>query len=214
MKNEYYKNVNYGELKLNFNGSEVGKFFSQAGQDLFVLSILNGKKNGKFLEIGASDPKIINNTFLLEKEFGWSGTQIEIDVFLSEKCKLERNSKAICDDATKVDYEDICSELGHIDYMSLDIDGLPTLDVLKKIPFDKYKIKVITFEHDSYQNGDFIKIESRKIFDSFGYFRICSDVANENNVYEDWYVHPETVDMERIGVLISENKNWDEILFI
>jgi hypothetical protein len=40
---------------------------------------LDGKRNGKFLDIGASDPKIINNTLLLEKNFGWTGVQIEID---------------------------------------------------------------------------------------------------------------------------------------
>jgi hypothetical protein len=214
MKNEYYNNKNYGELKLNFNSSDkVEEFFSQAGQDVFVISVMNGKKNGKFLDIGASDPKIINNTLLLEKSFGWTGVQIEIDEFLANKCKSERSSKVICNDATKVDYEKIFSELGDIDYMSLDIDGNPSLEVLKKIPFEKYKIKVVTFEHDSYRVGDEIKNESRKIFDNFGYIRICSNVANENNVYEDWYVHQDYFDLDRLNIIKSESQNWNDILF-
>ena len=213
MKNEYYKKE-YGKLKLDFNNSEkINEFFSQAGQDIFVISVLDGKRNGKFLDIGASDPKIINNTFLLENYFDWKGTQIEIDKDLADKCKLERNSNVICEDATKVDYNKVFEDLGEIDYMSLDIDGLPTLEVLKQIPFEKFKIKVITFEHDSYRVGNHIKSESRKIFDSFGYTRICADVANENNVYEDWYVHKDFIDLNRINVLSSENKNWDDILF-
>lgn len=214
MRNDYYKKE-FGKLTLDFNGSEnVSEFYSQAGQDIFVLSVLNGKKNGKFLDIGASDPKIINNTFMLEKQFGWSGTQIEIDQTLADKCKSERSSNVICNDATKVDYNQVFEQLGEIDYMSLDIDGLPTLEVLQKLPFDKFKIKVITFEHDSYRVGDYIRNESRKIFDSFGYVRICSDVANENNIYEDWYINKNFIDIEQIKPLMSERKNWDDILFI
>lgn len=214
MRNDYYKKE-FGKLTLDFNGSEnVSEFYSQAGQDIFVLSVLNGKKNGKFLDIGASDPKIINNTFMLEKQFGWSGTQIEIDQTLADKCKSERSSNVICNDATKVDYNQVFEQLGEIDYMSLDIDGLPTLEVLQKLPFDKFKIKVITFEHDSYRVGSYIRDESRKIFDSFGYVRVCGDVANENNIYEDWYINKDFIDVNSVKSLMSERKNWDDILFV
>lgn len=51
---------------------------SQAGQDLFVVSMLQGKKNGTFLEIGSADLKLGNNTYLLEKTFGWSGYGIDL----------------------------------------------------------------------------------------------------------------------------------------
>jgi len=214
MKNEYYKNKEYGKLKLDFNGSETtNEFFSQAGQDVFVISVLDGKRNGKFLDIGASDPKIINNTLLLEKNFGWTGVQIEIDEQLANKCKSERTSKVICEDATKVDYDALFLELDEIDYMSLDIDGNPTLEVLMKLPLDKHRIKVITFEHDSYRVGNEIRDKSREIFDSFGYIRICGDVANENNIYEDWYISGEYFDLERINTLKCDNKNWNDILF-
>lgn len=214
MKNDYYKK-DFGKLVVTFNGSDdVTEFYSQAGQDVFVLTVLNGKKNGKFLDIGASDPKVINNTYMLEKQFGWSGTQIEIDKTLADKCKSERSSNVICDDATKVDYVKVFQELGEVDYMSLDIDGIPTLEVLKKLPFDSFNIKVITFEHDSYRVGNFIRDESRKIFDSFGYVRICGDVANENNIYEDWYINKNFIDIESIKPLMSERKNWDDVLFV
>ena len=42
---------------------------SQTGQDLFVLSVLNHKRNGTFLEIGSNHPITVNNTFLLENEY-------------------------------------------------------------------------------------------------------------------------------------------------
>ena len=50
---------------------------AQIKQDLFVLKHLDGKKNGYFVEFGASDGKTLSNTWLLEKRFGWQGILAE-----------------------------------------------------------------------------------------------------------------------------------------
>lgn len=214
MINNYYQRKQFGEPKLKFNDSYLcSEFYSQAGQDIFVLSVLNGKKGGIFLEIGASHPQIISNTFLLEKKFDWSGIQIELDEKLAKQCISERKTNVICQDATTVDYEKIFLEYKEIDYLSLDIDGIPTLQVLERLPLDRYKIKVITFEHDFYRVGDEVRAKSREILEKFGYFRICSNVANGNNLFEDWYINIDLVDLDKVKILQSESKNWDEILF-
>ena len=45
-------------LKHRFSGyTKVFQNYSQAYQDLFVLSMLNGKRNGKYVEIGSNDPQ-------------------------------------------------------------------------------------------------------------------------------------------------------------
>lgn len=50
---------------------------AQFRQDLFVLSTLGFKRNGYFVEFGATDGLAFSNTLLLEKSFGWQGILAE-----------------------------------------------------------------------------------------------------------------------------------------
>ena len=69
-----YKKEKLERLKFKFDGiEEISENFSQAYQDMFVLSMLDGKRNGYYLEIGAFDGISLSNTYLLEKNWmGWS----------------------------------------------------------------------------------------------------------------------------------------------
>jgi FkbM family methyltransferase len=49
---------------------------SQLGEDLILSLLLEGKKNGFYIDIGANHPKKFNNTYRLYKS-GWHGINIE-----------------------------------------------------------------------------------------------------------------------------------------
>ena len=55
----------------------IGKSPSQLNQEFFVLHELRWKRGGYFVEFGATDGFTLNNTWLLEKEFGWNGILAE-----------------------------------------------------------------------------------------------------------------------------------------
>ena len=197
----FYDSTKYENLKLKFEGAKfVDRNYSQCYQDLFVLTMLNGKREGRYVEVGCADPYFGNNTALLEKRFGWTGISIDIDQNFINAFKEHRTGQAICMDATKIDYSHIL-KYDVYDYLQLDCDPpLITYEVLKKIPFETHKFAVITFEHDHYADEHSeIRAKSRKYLESFGYELIVRNIGPDRySPYEDWWVHPDLVDPDII----------------
>ena len=166
---------------------------SRENQDLVVLAILNKKRNGTYLEVGAAAPIEYNNTYLLESEFGWRGVSIEWSKELADQHSVHRKNPCVNADATALDYDALLTEhnLGtHIDFLQLDIDPPDnTFKVLQLIDFKKYTFSFITYEHDYYAGGAKEREESRKIFESHGYTRLLSNVMHSGLNFEDWYVN-------------------------
>lgn len=191
--------------------------YSQAAQDLFVEAVMKGKRDGYFLEIGSNHPKIHNNTYLLEKKYNWKGLMVEYDKLFAPLYKTHRpNSAYILNDARVINYRKFLDNYNfpeNIDYLQIDLDvnnksTLDTFLLLNNTVFDKYKFATITFEHDIY-SGNYFNTQaiSRKILTDRGYVLVFPNVSvlweGSYKPFEDWYVHPELVDMNYINKLIS-----------
>lgn len=173
--------------------------YSLSGQDLFVVySIDSSSTPRSYLEIGAGHPSWINNTYLLETHHNWSGISIDYDQKVSEKFNKFRKNPCLNLDATQIDYEKLLKSHKMpkvIDYLSLDIDPAhQTLKVLLNLPLETFHFCIVTFEHDSYQNGMLIKLISRWFLDSHGYTCVRKNVkAKGFGKYEDWWIHPDYI---------------------
>ena len=205
-----YLNYDYNKrnkLKHKFKGYEkITKNFSQCLQDIFVLTMLDGKTDGSYLEIGSAEPYIGNNTALLEK-LGWTGISIEIDKDLCNLFKRKRNNPVVNMNALDYDYTSV---RGVIDYLQLDCDPPEiTYQILTKLNFDHCKYKVITYEHDYYlDESKTYRDKSRAFLKSKGYILIAGNIApNDTDNFEDWWVNPEFIDPNIIHKMIQKDDN-------
>jgi hypothetical protein len=220
-------------------GTQCIMHLGQSEQDKFVLNVLKNKNNGYFLEIGSNHPININNSYLLEKTYGWKGIMVEYESTYLPLYKEHRpNSIHVIDDARNVDYKSVFENNNmplSFDYLQIDLEvqNGSTIETLQKLDneiFDTYKFATVTFEHDIY-NTNFAntRLESRNIFKNRGYVCAFEDINNRDvkYPYEDWYVHPDLVDMDYVNNLIEMNKknyayhpvtektiNWQDIEYI
>ena len=81
------------DLMLTINGGENSRW--QFKQDIFALMVNKFKKDGYFVEFGATNGYDISNTYILEKQFGWRGVLAEPakvwheNLIKNRDCKIE-----------------------------------------------------------------------------------------------------------------------------
>ncbi len=74
-------------------------FPASEGQDHLVLEILNYKRRGVFVDVGARYWHKGSNSFALEYYFGWEGICIEADSHFYPGLVLNRTCKVVCNNA-------------------------------------------------------------------------------------------------------------------
>ena len=241
-------------------------FNSQAGQDIWIASMLNFKKQGYYIDIGANYGIKNNNTYFFEK-LGWDGICIEpnrkcFNNLLGTRkchliCKALSNKEGMipfCDKGSDSGRSHIISESNParcpwhalngtvdtkdaqkgkkewdekmkteesaiiynsanihkiydvecispknvfekyavpklIDYISLDVEG-EEFNILKIFPFNEYKVKFWTIEHNKCVDGGYMKNKIYNLMKEHNYFRVVDNLIYNNQIeFEDWYAH-------------------------
>ena len=188
-----------------------------SAQEEFVLELLENKKGGHYVELGAFHSKNGSNTHKLENEFGWKGVSFEIKEDLRKEFNENRSNPCMGDalDFNYISYFEENSFPKQIDYLQVDIDsgyrldGRPdgnaytSLHGLLAVPLNSYRFTVITFEHDAnmYWRNVAMRDVQREILDSLGYSIV---VRTES---EDWWVDPNVIDLESY----RKHFRWDHL---
>lgn len=156
---ESSKTENCSEIFQNINDSK-----SQLSQDIFVLDYLNFKKNGFFVEFGAANGLDLSNTYMLEKQYNWTGIIAEPGIVWHESIAIHRN----CNFSKLCVWESTGDEL---DFDETSIPELSTFskyvshDNHKRKSSNRYKVKTISLndllsKYDAPKTIDYISIDT------------------------------------------------------
>lgn len=139
---------------------------SQLGQDIFVASETRCKRNGYFVEFGATDGLGLSNTWLLESQLGWSGILAEPgrcwhkELRKNRKAEIETQCVWSSTGGTLVFNETMIRELSTIDdYSSSDSHAALRLDGMK------YEVSTISLldlliKHGAPKKMDYLSIDT------------------------------------------------------
>jgi FkbM family methyltransferase len=110
----------------------LGASRSQLRQDLFVLSQLDFKTDGYFVEFGAASGSYLSNTYLLEKQFGWTGIVAEPGIRWHDELRKNRS----CNIETDCVWRDSHSTLT---FHEADTGEFSTIDEFTKSDGNKHR---------------------------------------------------------------------------
>lgn len=146
-----------------------------------AYKLTNDLKNGFYVEMGSNHFKEGSNTYLLEKDYGWTGVSIEVSKYYAELFNENRINPCINDNALKFNWESYFEKNNFpndINFLSIDIDSdagihANTLALLN-LPLSRYRFDIIIIEHCG--GADYIFENSKKlqrdILSMFGYYLI------------------------------------------
>lgn len=162
---------------LQYCVNNMDKAYAQSFQDLLVLFLLEEKRDGYFVEVGASGGITSSNTFLLENRYGWRGIVAE-----PARCwHQELNRNRTC----AIDYRCVWSESGKMLHFNetmepqfSTVEGLGALDSHAKKRQDgkRYAVETISLRdllrsHDAPVRIDYLSVDTEgsefAILDSF-----------------------------------------------
>lgn len=188
--------------------------WSQAGQDLFVIAVLQGKRNGRFLEIGANDPICHNNTFVLEQSFNFLGVSVDIlentKIWKTPyKSILDNFYQKVRDSSWPESINSFSSLTPEIQKELIEIHGYENFVGVHKLPVDdlseENKIWPNIRPNSTYLHADALELDYNFVSGCIDYLQIDIDTpANNLAVLE------KLVDRARFSVITFEHDCYIE----
>jgi len=111
---------------------------SQLRQDIHALLHHNFKRNGYFVEIGATDGITFSNTYMLEKLHGWEGIVVEPSPQYTDKVFSNRN----CHVETKCVYKTSGNVVKFIEHKNTSLSGIEVYNNLNRLELDNNNSEV------------------------------------------------------------------------
>jgi FkbM family methyltransferase len=135
-----------------FCSANVAHSRSQLFQDLFVVFVLKGKRNGFFVEFGATDGLNLSNTVILERDRQWRG--ILAEPAICWHAALKRNRSAM------IDHRCVWSQTGaKLAFKETEINELSTLLSLVDADFNQdNRLKGTTYTVETISLNDLLKV--------------------------------------------------------
>lgn len=180
---------------------------AQIFQDLFVLEALKDKREGFFVEFGATNGRDISNTWLLEREYAWRGILAEPAPHWHADLRRNRNCTISTDCVWKRSGEELMFNEAPDKELST-IDAFSNSDTHRESRLDgrKYVVKSISL-FDLLRNNDAPKIIDYLSIDTEGSeFEILADF--DFSAYQVRVVtveHNHSPQREKIYALLSAN---------
>jgi hypothetical protein len=196
-----YKKEMYNQFKWKFPALEnIETSYSQLLQDMWVLAMHDGQSDGTFLEVGGDHPFFINNTWLLESEFNWTGMTVDFSPASQNAfANSGRKTRFVFGDALTLNYVSLLKDVGvteRLSYASIDIEpNINTLHCLETLLDTGIRFSCLTFETDYYdtnspkEQNEYVRSHSRKILEDNGYVLVAGNVCNKTTqfIMEDWW---------------------------
>jgi len=141
---------------------------AQLFQDVFVLLMLDWRRNGFFVEFGATDGLNISNTYMLEKNYGWSGILAEPFPFWHEQLRQNRTCS--------IDHRCVWSQTGeHLQFSTSEVfpeyatiasyQGSDMHKDVRERSFTNIEVETVSLndllrEHGAPKNFDYLSVDT------------------------------------------------------
>ena len=196
----------------------LGASHSQIRQDIFALAELDFKRDGYFVEFGATNGVELNNTLMMEADFGWTG--ILAEPATGWQADLRKNRKAVID--TRVVWKESGEAVQFTETASAINSAISSfVKTSRKMRGKTYDVETVSLndllaQHEAPEVIDYISIDTEgsefDILDAFDFdrwsFRVMTVEHNHEPQRQDVFNLLTGKGYSRVREAVSRFDDW------